>query len=451
MIGLSLDLKAGGPTGRWWLGEALRIDAANSGTIAPAMVADFRRNRYAAPTGLTPAQILAASLSDLQAAVRRASLADVFAFTRLSAATFIDAGGVPRIAGENVPRFETANGKRRLLLEGPATNVVTRSSHTAGAPWPASRTDSGITATLVRTGMAGDIAFADFALTGTATSTSAEPVVPSFYSAAAGGTVAGDMWTASLFVQLISGNWPSGITIGAGVHELDSGAAVLAGSIAGLQPSPSAKRQMTTRTLSNAATSGVRSSIQIHGTGLTGLTFSGQVIRLYGWQLEKSTIATSLVPTVGTTATRAADNCRLTSLAAATLRRSGAGLVLQAGQVWGSGGRIVGGASYSRLIGFNGTSDTVVLGANAPVGLATVSAPLPDFGVAAGWDAAGKAGSYQSGYPTVSTAAIDTDISALYVGRDGDGHFATGFYDRLTTYPARPANAALQTKAVAYD
>ncbi|WP_174804336.1 hypothetical protein [Martelella limonii] len=53
---------------------------------------------------------------------------DMITFTRAGAATYIDAGGLIQTAAANQPRFDYTHGRRQLLLEGPATNLLLNSA-----------------------------------------------------------------------------------------------------------------------------------------------------------------------------------------------------------------------------------------------------------------------------------------------------------------------------------
>ncbi|MBB4122902.1 hypothetical protein [Martelella radicis] len=55
------------------------------------------------------------------------SFADMITFTRPGAATYVGADGLIHTAAANVPRFDYTNGRRQLLLEGPATNLILNS------------------------------------------------------------------------------------------------------------------------------------------------------------------------------------------------------------------------------------------------------------------------------------------------------------------------------------
>lgn len=240
---------------------------------------------------------------------RRQELDDLVTITRASTGTYIDASGVIQTAAIDAPRFDYSTGARALLLEGSATNFATRSSHTDAYPWNTSNTLNGITATRVATGLTnGGIPYADYSLTGTATSATADL----FVSPALSRTPAtlGQTWTSSVYTRLISGTWPAGATVAVGVYEETAAGVYLAGTSGpGVTPTDNTQRTTHTRTTNQATVGQVRSPIVLYGMTPGVTTFTGQVIRLFGWQLEQNASATSLIQTLGGVAvTRAADN-----------------------------------------------------------------------------------------------------------------------------------------------
>ncbi|WP_176086668.1 hypothetical protein [Martelella sp. HB161492] len=207
----------------------------------------------------------------------------------------------------------------QLLVEGQSTNVVTRSSPTAALPWNDGAVSNGITVTVVGYGMLGDMPYVDYALTGTATANQCGAFAQTGLSNAA--ATAGETWTASIYTQLISGEWPDGIILGSGVYEQQDNT-YLTGTGPGEVPVASLTRLSRTRTLTEAATNLVRSAIQVANMTAGVTTFKGQVVRLAGWSLEKKPGPTSLIQTLSDAAvTRGADETTLSDKATAMLNR----------------------------------------------------------------------------------------------------------------------------------
>lgn len=441
----------------WWADSRHDVEARAGGTIAPGLIMDMRRGRYALPMGMTPAEILAATPAAISAAMRACSFADVASFTRSSAGTYINDAGQLVQAAAGVSRFDWSSGKRRLLLEGAATNFALNSGNNgavvgvigAGGVMPTNvsmGTDTaGLTFEVTAKGSTDGIPWTEIRISGTNNSGAAAfpdvGITP--YPAAA----QGEEWSYSVYASLVSGSWPVSALAGKiSVAEYTSANTFITSSEGGSKAS-TWTRYSHSRKFTNASAAKARGyiSLRINAAETVDFTF-----RFGALQLEQQASATSYIPTAGATATRAADSCRLTDRAAAVLQRASSGLILQASSLRGANGRMIGGPSSSRLIGFSSSGTLVLLGNSDSVSLASVTTPLPDMGIAAGWDANGKAGSYQNGAVALPASALDTDLSAVYLGRDAAGNCATGLYDRLIAYPARPANAALQTKAVAY-
>jgi hypothetical protein len=239
-------------------------------------------------------------------ALTQKALAEIVTTSRPTTGTVIDASGNIATVAADTARIDYSDGHAALLVEEARTNVVTRSSHTDAFPWSDGSTANGITATIAGTGFEGAVPYVDYALSGTATSTTANPFANTSYGIVA--AAVGEVWTASVYTKLISGVWPNGIFQG-GVFELGAGNAYLRGSGGGEVPG-AAQRHVVTRTLTGPDLVNVRSSVQMAGMVPGVTTFSGQVIRIWGWQLEKGGNATSLIQTLGgTTVTRAADDC----------------------------------------------------------------------------------------------------------------------------------------------
>lgn len=97
------------PSAPWWTAAQYQAtDAASGLVLGAAAILNFSGQRY--------------MLSD--AGVAFESGVD---FARPGTATFIDANGFLQVAAVDQPRFDYTNGRRGLLLEGPATNLLLNS------------------------------------------------------------------------------------------------------------------------------------------------------------------------------------------------------------------------------------------------------------------------------------------------------------------------------------
>lgn len=238
-----------------------------------------------------------------------------FALTCPTTRTYTAQDGSIQTAAINEPRYDWTGGVRALLVEPGATTFVQRSSHTAAYPW-AGGTSQGITATLVGTGFYGSVPYADFALTGTNANSFSEPFIGGAVSRT--GAAIGQTWVASYYLRLISGVWPASARMNAQVIEENSSNAYITGAWSTITPTTTVQRTSQARTLSSASLANVRSAITMDGLGAAGATtFTGQVIRIFGWQLEQGPAPTSLIQSLsGAATTRAADTLASLSLSA---------------------------------------------------------------------------------------------------------------------------------------
>lgn len=112
--------------GNWYANDNYAaIDAADSIKKNPAIIADFRRGRYAITTVPT-ASIAGASSADLSK-IAFCTFNDVFVYSGGDNGTIIDANGNIYVTPLNTPRMCWLNGFPQLLLEGPATNLFLNS------------------------------------------------------------------------------------------------------------------------------------------------------------------------------------------------------------------------------------------------------------------------------------------------------------------------------------
>ncbi|MBB4122124.1 hypothetical protein [Martelella radicis] len=112
--------------GFWGVPAYQALPAGGSGVLGPGAVLDIGRDRYAL-TRLAVAAIPAAAASEL-AALSACSFEKLITFTRSATATYVGSDGLIHSAAANAPRFDHTNGRRQLLLEGPATNLLLNSA-----------------------------------------------------------------------------------------------------------------------------------------------------------------------------------------------------------------------------------------------------------------------------------------------------------------------------------
>ena len=360
--------------------------------------------------------------------MRNAGFAEMIDFTRPGSATYVDADGMIRIAAANVPRFDHTNGRRQLLLEGPATNKVLCNN--------ANPTDL--------TGIGG----------------SAAPAVLSVVDDTAALSAAGlsEVCASGKVYKLDnSAGTEVAFAVAAGsadntaVHSISAYLRVDAGE-AYLRISEVANGPRVSNTAYERITLDGHQAVE-------NATFSvradpGAVVYFILPQFEQSAGTSSPIVTGGGSAvTRPADKARLSDAVAALLQRDKASILVRFEGLTGFVGRIVGGASYYPLLGYSGTDLEVDQTAVLASGL---SQPSPRAGAAFAFDRTDDTigGSYNGNPVVTASRELLCDTAKIYLGRDENAttadRFAAGWYDQLVIWPFRMTDADLQAKAAPY-
>jgi len=327
-------------------------DTADGIARGPALIADFRRNRHALTT--VAAGGIGAATADALGGMRIAAFADLFIFTRASAAEYLDASGTAQQAAVDTPRFDYRNGVRQLLLEGPATNLF------LNAHAPATQT----------------------------------------------------------------------VTVSSGTQYTIScrGSGSLALSGAG----------------SGTVTQATPVTLTASSTTLT-LTVTGSLSRA---QVETGSVASSFIQTSGAAASRSADSCRFSPSAEALLQRTAATVAVQGQGNQGTFGRFIGIGTGEELLRLNSGQTALLMGNT--LAIASVSVPLPAFGLCAGWNGSGRAAAYNGG-PAASDAVSAATAGQIFLGRNQTGAYAQGRFDAVQIWPFRAVNSSIQAKANAFS
>jgi hypothetical protein len=250
---------------------------------------------------------------------------DVNFTSRGSTATYYDVNGVIQTAAIDEARtaayLPDGNGNfvsaGDLLLEGAGTNYVrnnTMVGAVAGTPgtnptnWGYVTTQSnGLTQSIIGTGTENGINYIDYRFNGT---TVASPNAIAFgFEGTAGVAATGQTWTGSIYLRLVNGTLTGVNTTQIGLIESTSGGGFVSGDLYTVSPPTSAtlisQRGTATRTLSGGATVEICAlTMNINVAGSTDIDFT---LRIGMPQLEQNAFATSVIPTSGSTATRAAD------------------------------------------------------------------------------------------------------------------------------------------------
>lgn len=433
--GMGLPLDEGG---WWWRGDAYRIAAFDGGAdLLPGLAADLVRRRYALPMGMSPAEILAATPAEIAAAMMPCAFSDVFTFTRASTGTYVSDDGSVQTAGIDQTRF----GPNGLLLEGSSTNFWVQSQRGTN---PASIFSS-VSRVVVQPS---NLIAPDGTTSATEYTTTGEtdPLLLRDFS----GDPSGRTFTFSF--DIYQGANPSGLTPSVRVFSYGSPSPVNPSSTDYVVTAQGWNRITYTRTFP-AAMGVSQFTFRVDpGDGSGGGSNTppaGFSQHLWGCQLEEAPRASSYMRTNGSAVTRAADICLLTPRAAALIKRTAFGTLLQGKGQWGAFGRFLGGSSSTRIIGLNGDQNVVAIGSTLSFGVSPIlTVPLPDFGIAAGFDAIGKRGSYNGNAAVGEDIPLDASLETIFLGRASTGSHANGHYKQLVAWPARPANAALPGKAV---
>lgn len=420
MIDLGLSLSSPEQTGHHWPPPALAAeDVASSALYGPAALLDFTGNRYAI-SDIPVADIASADLAALTS-ISRKPIKDVLTFTRAGTATYVDVDGLLKTAAANQPRFDYTHGKRQLLLEGPATNLV-RYSSLRTPDWSTSGTVHTQGTSTDRFGApASIIELDDGAL-----------------FLAVNGLTVGATYTITIWIRT-----PNEDHVGRRLSVRKPGVGT-GGEATAFTVSSEWRRVIVTGV---AALQGY--NFLIGNRRAVELTYDGPTSFIANIQLEAGPTATSFIPTNGTMVTRAADQARLAEPVAALLRRGTASVLLQGEAVHGPSGRLLSGSLTTDFI-LAITSDSQRIAGGYPLlNIGTsVAPPLPSFGLSVGWDGTMMTGSYQGGSVQSRSGTQEAGLSSLYLGRNASGSFAFGWFDQLAIWPFRMTDEELRRLAV---
>lgn len=368
-----------GSGGVWWNDAANNIDA-----VAPTLFADQKNNRY--------------MLNGVPVAA-----SDIYTVSSAAGSTYINQNGVMQTAGANTLRVDYTNGVGELLAEGAATNLILNSNNlVSGGGWSVINATRATGPTFID----GTSSYCEIA-----TSTSGNPRVQQSITLVISSVLvlstivrAGTAPRFSLCIH----NGGGGAVQGAKFDISGAGAifTTSASTTASIVKLPNGDYFVQT-----SFTTGVANPSVVVGPddGVSGLVFpsgttSGLTIYTCGVQAEVGTVATSLIPTAGSTVTRTADTITLTA-AAYTVLSGTSGAVAARGvypALAAASSRLVAYGS-THLIGprtgtltqaenFNGTSSVF---ASAGSGTWPVA-----FGTVASWNAGNRSICFNGGTVT---------------------------------------------------
>jgi hypothetical protein len=231
------------------------------------------------------------------------------AFSRASSKTRTNAAGVVETIGNNVPPHDYRNADGtlstfpRLNLEPQRTNSIRNSSMVgavAGSPgtlptnWTR-QNSSGLTQTIVGTGIEDGLPYIDINLSGTATAANDAYSYDNTITASISQT-----WTNSWYFKLLTSS-PNAVRLA--MQEFNSGS-FLNVVTQDITPTTSLARYSQTKTLVGAGVNNVRAMIYLNF--VVGQTYN-TTIRIAAPQMELGAYATTWVPTTTAAVTRLAD------------------------------------------------------------------------------------------------------------------------------------------------
>lgn len=425
-LGISITADSGKQPAPFWSAPAYVAESAGGGACGPAAILDLRRDRHALTTVPT-ADIPSAPLAALTALSAR-PLMDILTFTRAGTATYIDTQGLIREAATDQPRFDYTHGKRQLLLEGPATNLcitrnlpqLTLGENTIVTHMPDETGPDGAKGNVYRVQM---------------------PAAPS---------------TFVRFANSVGGGGP--VVMSVYVRQYDTAKRQFSLAVDGKVDSVLEATEEWRRYESAYSPSYGTAALGNNAPAGASDVYASDILVAFP-QVELGLVATSYIPTNGTTVTRPADKAQLSPAVAALLKRDQVSVLVQARLASAAdNGRILGldmaywligqaGASGAGFNAWNGSSATTRL---LPSGVTS----LDDFGVAANLDEAGTtlaAGNAISATNASAPKSSYAPFSDAYLGRSSTGACSNGWYDQLVIWPFRMTDADLQAKAVAYE
>ena len=446
MIGISLAVPGGRSASSFWQTPFYLASPAGGGADnGPAALLDLSKERYA----LTVATEIATAPAALLNTLETKPLSSLLSITRPGAATYIDADGLLKTAPADQPRFDYTNGRRQLLLEGPATNLLPASSDFAGAGWGKGRVST-IADQVGPDGIANSACrLVATTATGAHYTTASTPVSAGVHSLSLFVKHRNHRW---FFARIFDGASSFFVCFDLQNGVVSRASAGATGTIE-LQASGFYRVSVSANTL--AASGTIWLGLNQTGTASSAESWTPtgvEEVVIFGAQLESGSRPTSYIATAGSAVTRPADKAQLAAPVVALLRRSAASVLLQGQNLSGLGTmRLMGAEDYFPIISLNQTGDlrfdpSMIIKSG-------VTQPTSSFGVAISIDRTGpiRSGSYNASPPQSLATQLNATLTKAYIGRDetaSPDRFANGWYDQLVIWPFRMTDADLQAKAV---
>ena len=383
--------------------------------------------------------------------LREASFSDVISYTCSSttARTYVDSTGVMKNdLAVDQPRWDWSTGKRRLLNEGPSTNLFTYSEDFTQAAWV--KTNCSVTPA------------AGFAQTGimNATKVVTDNALSNGHLRQNLSLTSGTSYTTSIFAASAGYSWllvftSDGTTPLEGWINLATGATlgVSVGLTITVTPAAFGAWRIVASRVSGATAAG---NVRFYPGPSFGVTLGNGVdgVLLWGAQFEALEFASSYIPTTSATVTRAVESAKLSPLAQSIVSRAACTITAR--------GKLEDPATSARAIFGNDSSGTLLYTTNASNtlvsnwnGTTRLDGTLgsgafntTDFGAALAFDSCGRAVAGNGGAAGTDTNQVGFK-SVTYLGRSpGASIFGDGWYDRMVLYTQRESASNLQTLTV---
>lgn len=389
---------------------------------------------------------------------------DIITFTRASSATRVNSSGLVETVASNQPRFDydpVTLQPKGLLIEEQRTNSIrnnTMQGAVAGTPgtvptnWPAAIAGSGLTISVAGTGYESGINYIDFRVYGTSNA-SGDFFIANFEGTTFVSALNGQTWAYSAYVSIVGGSMTGVDSVQMRLSERNSSGGNLVDGRQSITPtsgSLTTKRQTFVRTNTNASTAYLYPSLLI--TQTLGATID-ITLRIGLPQLEQGAFTTSVIPTSGTAATRAADVATMTGTNFSSWYNQTEGTLFAEVDSYPSGGttqrRILYAGVSSDRMDLRFATDGVSTGFNVFVG-GVSQAAITGTGAAS---LTKIAGAYKSNDFAAATNSVlgtpDTSgslpvVSQLAIGSNGSSEAVNGHLKRIAYFPRRLSNAELQ-------
>ncbi|MFG1349098.1 hypothetical protein [Xanthobacter autotrophicus] len=340
--------------------------------------------------------------------------------------------GALETVATNTLAYDYSSGRKKLLLEGNATNLMLRSQEFGTGPWVSSMTVTSNVIAAPDGTMTADM----LTLPGTAT--------PGHYQTAT--VTASTAYVFSVWVRLG--------TLAAADFKLafrddTAGVFIAADIVPTVLPTADGWTRISYALTTPAGCVALRCYPYRHSGSPTGTFY------LWGAQLELGSRPTSYIATTTATVTRGVDLCQLSAGAAALFAVAAATVAMRASQ----GSTVGSGGANLYLIGTRygaGSNGAICRGSTANVQMmdgaggnyVTIGTGLPgNVGIAIGWDAAGRRGSAGGVAPATSAVPMTTP-TAVYLGA---GYSLIGGQwielDELVVWPVKGSSAGVQAQA----